>query len=171
MLAWKAVQIAKFYGNALLVIESNTIDSRDKKSDEHVDSGDHTYTVLDKIEESGYPNLYYRRAPSDTAGSPPTKKVGWHMNRKTKYLAYDTYFTKVREAEYIEHSFDAYTEAEYLETVKGKIEAMQGKRDDIQDTTATGVHISYDFDTMPIPKIVPITITRRGRSSAGAASF
>lgn len=171
MLAWKAVQIAKFYGNALLVIESNTIDSRDKKSDEHVDSGDHTYTVLDKIEESGYPNLYYRRAPSDTAGSPPTKKVGWHMNRKTKYLAYDTYFTKVREAEYIEHSFDAYTEAEYLETVKGKIEAMQGKRDDIQDTTATGVHISYDFDTMPIPKIIPITITRRGRSSAGAASF
>ena len=171
VLAWKAVQIAKFYNNALLVIESNTIDSRDKKTDEHVYSGDHTYTVLDKIEEAGYDNLYYRRAPSDTAGSPPTRKVGWHMNVKTKYLAYDTYFTKVREAEYIEHSFDAYTEAEYLETVKGKIEAMQGKRDDIQDTTATGVHIAYDFDTMPIPKIIPIVGTRKSKASVGAASF
>lgn len=171
VLAWKAVQIAKYYNNALLVIESNTIDSRDKKTEEHVDSGDHTYTVLDKIEQSGYSNLYYRRAPSDTAGSPPTKKVGWHMNVKTKYLAYDTYFQKVREAEYIEHSFDAYTEAEYLETVKGKIEAMKGKRDDIQDTTAVGVHIAYDYDTMPLPKIVPVITSRRSRSSAGAATF
>ena len=171
VLAWKAVQIAKYYNNALLAIESNTIDSRDKKTDEHVMSGDHTYTVLDKIEESGYPNLYYRRAPSDTAGSPPTKKVGWHMNGKTKYLAYDNYFVKVRESEYIEHSFDAYTEAEYLETVKGKIEAMQGKHDDIQDTTAVAVHIAYDFDTMPVPKIIPIATVRKGKSSVGAASF
>ena len=171
VLAWKAVQIAKYYNNALLAIESNTIDSRDKKTDEHVMSGDHTYTVLDKIEESGYPNLYYRRAPSDTAGSPPTKKVGWHMNGKTKYLAYDNYFVKVRESEYIEHSFDAYTEAEYLETVKGKIEAMQGKHDDIQDTTAVAVHIAYDFDTMPVPKIIPITTGRRSKASVGAASF
>lgn len=93
------------------------------------------------------------------------------MNVKTKYLAYDTYFQKVRESEYVEHSFDAYTEAEYLETVKGKIEAMQGKRDDIQDTTATGVHISYDYDTMPQPKIVPIQTTRRIKSSNGASSF
>jgi len=171
VLAWKAVQIAKYYNNALLVIESNTIDSRDKKTDEHVYSGDHTYTVLDKIEEAGYTNLYYRRAPSDTAGSPPTRKVGWHMNVKTKYLAYDTYFQKVREAEYIEHSFDAYTEAEYLETVKGKIEAMQGKRDDIQDTTAVGVHIAYDYDTMPLPKIVAIQKSHRNKTSQGAASF
>ena len=171
MLAWKAVQVATLYHNALLVIESNTIDSRDKKTDEYVYSGDHTYTVLDKIEEAGYSNLYYRRAPADTAGSPPTRKVGWHMNVKTKYLAYDTYFQKVRECEYIEHSFDAYTEAEYLETVKGKIEAMKGKRDDIQDTTATGVHISYDFETMPLPKIIPLQSGRVTKGQAGVASF
>jgi len=176
ILAWKALQVAMLYDNALLVIESNTIDSRDKKqSDDYVASGDHTYTVLNKLEESGYGNLYYRKAPPDTAGGPPTKKVGWNMNRHTKYLAYDTYYEKVREGEFIEHSMDAYVEAEYLEIGdKGGIEAMRGKRDDIQDTTATGLHISYDFSTIALPKIVPVidnTLRRERRSSKGASSF
>ena len=176
ILAWKALQIAIFYNNALLVIESNTIDSRDKKKSENwVSSGDHTYTVLNKLEESGYSNLYYRRAAPDTAGGPPTKKVGWNMNKHTKYLAYDTYYEKVRDGAYVEHSMDAYVEAEYLEIGdKGTIEAKQGKRDDIQDTSATGVHISYDFSTMPIPKIVPIvgnSARIERRTSKGAASF
>lgn len=176
ILAWKALQLAIYYDNALLAIESNTIDSRDKKkSDNWVASGEHTYTVLNKLEESGYGNLYYRKAPPDTAGGPPTRKVGWNMNKQTKYLAYDTYYEKVREGEYVEHSMDAYVEAEYLEIGdKGTIEAKQGKRDDIQDTTAVGVHISYDFSTMPIPKIVPV-VKSSGRKerlvSKGEASF
>lgn len=175
-LAWKAVQIAIMYHNAYLVIESNTIDSRDKKKDESVmDSGDHTYTVLNKIEESGYSNLHYRTAPPETAGSPPTKKIGWHMNHKSKWEAYDAYFEAVRDHEYIEHSLEAYTEASYLETGNKSPEAMQGKKDDIQDTTAVGTRISYNFNLLPIPKIVPI-IPDGGkstikRSSRGAASF
>lgn len=175
ILAWKALQVAIMYDNALLVIESNTIDSRDKKKDDNwVASGEHVYTVLNKLEESGYDNLYYRKAPPDTAGGPPTRKVGWNMNRQTKYLAYDTYYEKVREGEYVEHSMDAYVEAEYLETNNGTIEAMRGKRDDIQDTTATGVHICYDFATIPLPKIVPLVenVSRRERLvSKGASSF
>ncbi len=178
ILAWKALQIAIYYNNALLAIESNTIDSRDKKtSDNWVSSGEHTYTVLNKLEESGYSNLYYRKAPPDTAGGAPTKKVGWNMNKHTKYLAYDTYYEKVREGGYIEHSMDAYVEAEYLEVSdKGLIEALKGKRDDIQDTTAVGVHICYDFSTISVPKIVPVLpdaqqVRRDRRKSQGAASF
>ena len=178
ILAWKALQIAKFYGNALLAIESNTIDSRDKKTSENwVSSGEHTYTVLNKLEESGYTNLYYRKAPPDTAGGPPTKKVGWNMNKHTKYLAYDTYYEKVRDGGYIEHSMDAYVEAEYLEiNDNGQIEAMRGKRDDIQDTSAVGCHICYDFSTISIPKLIPVTRTvqesRKNRMvSKGVASF
>ena len=176
MLAWKAVQIAIMYNNALLVIESNTIDSRDKKKDDdYIGSGDHTYTVLNKIEESGYTNLYYRQAPPETAGSPPTSKIGWHMNHKTKWQAYDAYFENVRDYGYVEHSMEAYIEASYLETGKKSPEAMKGKKDDIQDTTAVGIFIGYDFNLMPIPKIVPVLADGgKGsikRSSRGAASF
>lgn len=177
MLAWKAVQLAIMYNNALLVIESNTIDSRDKKKDDdYIGSGDHTYTVLNKIEESGYTNLYYRQAPPETAGSPPTSKIGWHMNHKTKWQAYDAYFENVRDYGYVEHSMEAYTEASYLETGKKSPEAMKGKKDDIQDTTAVGIFIGYDFNLMPMPKITAYISEETmkstiKRSSKGAASF
>lgn len=155
MLAWKAAQIATYYNNALLVIESNTIDTRDKKSsDEIVESGDHSYTVLNELSDV-YDNLYMRSSSPDKAKGKVTFKYGWHMNKKTKYQAYDDYRAKVRDHYYIERCNEVVNEATYLELKRnGTIEAMKGKRDDMQDTTAVGVYIAFNPNEMPLPKIV-----------------
>lgn len=145
ILAWLAVRIAVFYNNALLVIENNTIDTKYKKeSENYVNEGNHFYTVLDEISEV-YDNLYMREGPPDSITGKPTFKIGWHMNKSTKYQAYDSYSSQIRDDEYIERDNGAVDEAQWLQLKSnGQIEAMQGQRDDKQDTTATGVYIARE---------------------------
>ena len=176
ILAWKAAQIATYYDNALLVIESNTIDTKDKKSGDIAYEGDHSYTVLNEIADV-YNNMYMRTSAPDKAHSKPTLKYGWHMNRKTKYQAYDDYKNKVRDLMYVEHCHEAVNEATtLLLSTRGTIEAQKGRRDDMQDTTAVGVYIAFSPNEMPLPKIVDTTRRKnkkgesRGRSY-GASSF
>lgn len=175
ILAWKAAQIATYYDNALLVIESNTIDTKDKKTGDIAYEGDHSYTVLNEIADV-YNNMYMRTSAPDKAQSKPTLKYGWHMNRKTKYQAYDDYKNKVRDNLYIEHCHEAVNEATtLLLSTRGLIEAQKGRRDDMQDTTAVGVYISFNPNEMPLPKIIDSNKKRKkGRSrgrSYGASSF
>ena len=175
ILAWKGAQIATYYDNALLVIESNTIDSRDKKKAESVlYEGDHFYTVIDELALE-YDNLYARGVAPDTPVDKGKElKYGWHMNKKTKYQAYDRYTAALRDCEYIERSFEAVNEMQWLEIkLNGQIEATAGKRDDIQDTTATGVYIG--LEEMPLPRIVNKNIIKRKTirqgTSVGMASM
>lgn len=153
LLAWKAAQIATYYENALLVIESNTIDTHDKKGGDDIsDGGDHSYTVLNEISES-YDNMYIRGVAPDKVTGGSKMIYGWHMNKKTKYQAYDDYRGKIRDQLYIERCNEAVNEAAYLQlTSRGMIEAMKGKRDDMQDTTAVGVYIAFDPNEMDLPK-------------------
>lgn len=153
LLAYKAAQIAHYYDDALLVIESNTYDTKNKKSDDAaVSEGDHTYTVLDTL-GTIYDNLYRRRTAPDKPQDRALNKIGWHMNKQTKYMAYDDYTVRLREGDYMEYSQDAADEAMWLMNAPGgKIEAMEGTHDDIQDTTAVGCYIS--FGGMPPVKIV-----------------
>lgn len=144
LLAYKAAQIAHYYDDALLVIESNTYETRNKKSDDAaVSEGDHTYTVLDTL-GGIYENLYRRRTNPDNTRDKETRHIGWHMNKQTKYLAYDDYTVRIREGDYMEYSQDAADEAMWLMNAPGgKIEAMEGTHDDIQDTTAVGCYIAF----------------------------
>lgn len=175
ILAWKAAQIAKHWDNALLVIESNTIDTRDKKQmDTILYEGDHFYTVIDEISDH-YENLYARGdAPDKAIESGRPLKFGWHMNKKTKYQAYDKYSQALREDNYVERSHEAVNEMQWLQIKSnGQIEAASGKRDDIMDTTAVGVFIGYE--EMPLPRIIQTTDkanhTLRQRKSVGVAGF
>lgn len=175
ILAWKAAQIATFFDNALLVIESNTIDSRDKKkSDSIIYEGDHFYTVIDEIANE-YSNLYARGSAPDKAidnGMPI--KFGWHMNKKTKYQAYDSYTARLRDGEFVERSSEAVNEMEWLQIDStGGINAVAGKRDDTQDTNAIGSFVA--FEDMPLPKAVEINKapkqSLRSGKSAGVATI
>lgn len=173
VLAWLGAQIATYYDNALLVIESNTIDSRDKKKKDSITyEGDHFYTVIDELADE-YFNLYARGAPPDkTRDKGLEVKYGWHMNRKTKYQAYDRYSAALRDGEFVERSHEAVNEMEWLEIdSSGGINAVVGKRDDIQDTNATGVYIA--FEKMPLPKIVNKAKPKpiKGRRSHGVATI
>ena len=171
ILAYKAAQIATYYDNALLVIESNTYDTRYKKKDKkYVAEGDHSYTVLDTLGEL-YENMYVRRSTPDNTRDKQLKKIGWHMNKQTKYQAYDSYSISIRKGQYVEYSQDAYNEATQLTVnADGQIEAMLGCHDDIQDTTAVGNYIS--IESMPPVKIIDNTIKKQHQTkTGGVASF
>jgi hypothetical protein len=171
ILAYKAAQIATYYDNALLVIESNTYDTRYKKKDKsYVAEGDHSYTVLDTLGEL-YDNMYVRRSTPDNTRDKQLKKIGWHMNKQTKYQAYDSYSISIRKGQYVEYSQDAYNEATQLTVnTDGQIEAMLGCHDDIQDTTAVGNYIA--IEAMPPVKIIDATIKKQHQTKiGGVASF
>lgn len=157
LLAWKAVQIAMFYDKALLVIESNTIDSKDKKVNEmYTGTGYHFYTVLNEIQDV-YDNLYMREGPADKMTGQPTMKIGWHMNKITKYQAYDRYTYICREKMFIEHDDYAADEAGYLEVKRdGQIGNIDGEHDDVQDTCAVAAYVATNYNKMPIPRLVSL---------------
>ena len=174
ILAWKAAQIATYYNNALLVIESNTIDSRDKKqADSVIYEGDHFYTVIDELADE-YENLYARGGTPDKTTGVMETKYGWHMNKKTKYLAYDRYTAALRQDEFVERSHDAVNEMEWLQVKpNGQIEAQMGKRDDETDVNAIACYVG--LEEMPTPKIVQVhnkpAASIRQKKSVGVAGF
>ena len=151
---WKAAQVAAFYDNSKLVIESNTLETHDKERD--VD-GDQSQFILNQI--SGiYPNLYARKqSEEDILQGLPTK-YGFHTNVATKPMVISTLVKVIRENMYIER--DRRCLDEYLTYEKkqnGAYGAVIGKHDDLLMTRAIGLHIC--FFEMPLPKF----IKRRGR--------
>lgn len=155
ILAWKAAQIASWYDNAMIAIESNTLETRDRKRIEIVYEGDHFFTVLNEIADE-YDNLYARSTDPDRTVEGAPLKYGWHTNKRTKYLAYDTSRAVIRDREYIERDHRCVDEMGWLETKNdGTLGAIEGQHDDIIDTTAIGMYISSE--EMPLPKRVSLS--------------
>lgn len=152
LLAWKAAQIAAFYDNSLLVIESNTLETHDKERD--VD-GDQSQFILNQI-KGVYPNLYARKqSEEDILQGLPTK-YGFHTNVATKPMVISTMVKVIRQNLYVER--DARCLDEYLTYEKkpnGAYGAIIGKHDDLLMTRAIGLHIC--FYEMELPKFVKRT--------------
>lgn len=152
LLAWKAAQIAAYYDNSLLVIESNTLETHDKERD--VD-GDQSQFILNQI-KGVYPNLYARKqSEEDILQGLPTK-YGFHTNVATKPMVISTLVKVIRENLYVER--DARCLDEYLTYEKkpnGAYGAIIGKHDDLLMTRAIGLHIC--FYEMELPKFVKRT--------------
>ena len=149
LLAWKAAQIAAFYDNSLLVIESNTLETHDKERD--VD-GDQSQFILNQI-KNVYPNLYARKqSEEDILAGLPTK-YGFHTNVATKPMVISTLVKVIRENAYIER--DRRCLDEYLVYEKkpnGSFGAVVGKHDDLLMTRAIGLHVC--FYEMELPKFI-----------------
>lgn len=141
LLAWKAVQIATAYDNALLVIESNTLETEQTE-------GDHFEYVLDEIAYH-YDNLYCRvDAEKIEAGFEP--KWGFHTNKSTKRMVCDHQKKALRENMYIETCKEAVDEHDWMEIKKnGAIGAVEGQHDDRHITRAIGVWVCYDYLNAP----------------------
>lgn len=157
LLAWKAAQIAAFYDNALLVIESNTLETHDRER--HVEGGDQSQFILDQIKDI-YPNLYARPASPEAIAEGAPRRYGFHTNISTKPMIISTLVKVIREGMYIER--DKRCLDEYLcyeKKQNGAYGAIHGKHDDLLMTRAIGLHIC--FSEMPTPKIIP-----RNRPSA-----
>lgn len=142
---WKAAMIAKWYCDALLVVESNTFDS-DVKDDE-------SEFIFDTIADY-YGNLY-SRTPADKIREGLPVKYGFNMNRNTKPMIINHYIAIIRERGYVERDEETLDEARTFENKKdGSTGAKQGKHDDHIIVTMTGLWVCYQ---LPIPaEIKPV---------------
>lgn len=126
--------IARFYGNALLVVESNTLESRDAMME---DSAEFIINRLARL----YPNLYRRRSYDTVTGEPGTR-IGFHTNRSTKAMLIINLQGLVREQAYIERDNDACNElATYEHGPGGTYAARRGFHDDILMSRAIGLFV------------------------------
>lgn len=150
LLAWKSAQIAAFYDNSLLVIESNTIETHDRER--QVD-GDQSGFILNQIKDV-YPNLYARRQSEEDIRQGLPRKYGFHTNISTKPMVISTLVKVIRESLYVER--DARCIDEYLcyeRKPNGSFGAIAGKHDDLLMTRAIGLHVC--FHEMDLPRYVP----------------
>lgn len=145
ILGWKAAAIASWYGNALLVIESNSLDAAAEGPSQY---------ILEEL-NAVYPNLYVRTI-RDNALTPDTfdGKVGFHTNRRTKALIVTMLIAMVREGAYTERDVEAVGEmAVFRQLPSGNFAAKNGFHDDILMTRAIGLYVcattapptSFDF--------------------------
>ena len=154
-LAWKAAQIAAYYDNAYLVIESNTLETHDKER--QVD-GDMSGYILNQIKDV-YTNLYARKQSDEEIKEQAPKKYGFHTNVATKPKIISTLVKVIRDHLYVER--DARCLDEYLcyeKKKNGAFGAITGKHDDLLMTRAIGLHIA--FYEMELPTIVVKTKKR-----------
>lgn len=146
LLAWKAAQIAAYYSNSLLVIESNTLETHDRSR--QVD-GDQSQYILNQLSDV-YPNLYARRQSEDEIRQGLPRKYGFHTNVATKPMIISTLVKVVRETLYEErderclHEFLTYERKQ-----NGAFGAIDGKHDDLLMTRAIGLHICFHEMEMP----------------------
>ncbi|WP_202192604.1 terminase [Bacteroides uniformis] len=148
LLAWKAAQIAKFYGNALLVIESNTIETRDNDTD-----GDQSGLIFNRIADC-YDRLYVRKASEEKIAQGITGEYGFHTNRKTKPLIISNLVACLRDDLYVERNIGALAEyAVYEKKDGGSYGAAEGSHDDMVMVRAIALFIC--LCEMDLPKIIP----------------
>jgi hypothetical protein len=155
LLAWKIAQIAAYYNNALLVIESNTIDtSREERF----------RAVLDEIKEY-YPNLYKRAIKNKTdVGNTGAFRYGWSTNHSSKEEIIANLQWALREGMYVERCKDAVDEMKIFERHEdGSLGNVKGKHnhDDRVITRAMGIHFCYQKMQKPRINVAPTKETPR----------
>ena len=144
-LAWKATQVAAYYNNALLVIESNTLETNNTK-------GEAEY-ILTLIHEVYGRQLYARKQSAEDIRQGLPRKYGYHTNPLTKKVVIYNLKVVIRERLYIEREAACLDEyLTYVETENNVFEAMEGYHDDRLMTRAIGMQVCYH--EMELPRTV-----------------
>lgn len=143
VLAWKSAQIAKYYNDALLVIESNTLETNNTKGE-----AEYILTLIRDV----YDNLYARKQSAEDIKQKKPLKYGFHTNVSTKKTIIYNMKTILRDHLYTERDEGCLDEyATYIE-IEGRYEAPEGYHDDRLMTRAIGMHIS--LHEMDVPRII-----------------
>lgn len=122
VLAWKAAAMARWYGHACLVYESNTLET-------DCTEGDPSLFILNDIADC-YDNLYYRTAADPVTGH-TTRRPGFHTNRATKTDAVTRLNAALRDGLLTERDYQACNElAVYENLPNGTQGARAGHHDD-----------------------------------------
>jgi hypothetical protein len=132
-------RIGRFYNDALMVVESNTLET---------DKSGCGLFILDSLAET-YPNIYRRRIYDDMLQK-FTSRVGFHTNRATKEMIISGLVATVRTEGYIERDVDALNELlTYEQTPNGSYAAKPGAHDDILMTRALALHAASHLPPLP----------------------
>lgn len=148
LLAYDAARIAKWYDNALLVIESNTLETRDQERD--VD-GNMTEYILDIIADL-YDNLYARKQSAEQIREGAPTRWGFHTNTATKPMIIAHLVGCVRDGLWVEQDEYCCTElALYQKNEKGQFGAPpgEGMHDDVLMCTAIALWVCFCDMEMP----------------------
>lgn len=160
LLAWKAAQIAAYYSDSLLVIESNTLETHDRAR--QVD-GDQSQYILYQLADI-YPNLYARRQSPDEIRQGLPRRYGFHTNIATKPMIISTLIKVIRQSLYQERDERCLNELlTYERKQNGAFGAIDGKHDDLLMTRAIGLHIC--FHEMEMPRAVARGSIRKAMTS------
>jgi len=134
LLGWRAAMVARWYDEALLVIESNTLET---------DTGASTY-ILGELAQ-WYDRLYCRRV-NDGRGPDYDVRPGFHTNRTTKAVAVETLIAAVRDGAYVERCGAAVDEmAAYEQRPDGSFGAKRGSHDDMVMTRAIALYVAREL--------------------------
>ena len=167
LLAYDAMRVAAWYNNALLVIESNTVEM---ENHERETGGDGSEYILDIVGDI-YPNLYQRHNKSEDIAQTSVGKWGFQTNKFTKPKIIGFMKTCVREKRWIEPSRICVEEiGQYIEE-KNKFTAPPRKHDDV--LMATAILLWVAFNEMDVPAWIKPREkkTRVIRSDNNAAIF
>ncbi len=152
LLTEMAADASSFYKNALLVIESNTLETRDRDRDT---DGDQSQFILNRLRER-YCNLYARRGSEEAVVRGAPARYGFHTNTATKPMIIATLVKTVRESLYIERDETCLDEfLAYERRQNGSFGAISGHHDDLLMTRAIGLHII--FHELDLPRLTPIS--------------
>lgn len=139
ILGQKAENIARYYNQALLAVESNTLET---------DSGAGLY-ILQRLADT-YPNMYRRRTYDSISGT-ESSRVGFHTNRRTKEMVITGLMAAVRDGTYRERDIQACREMlTYEQKSNGSYGAKDGCHDDILMTRAIALHLARDEARIPV---------------------
>jgi len=145
-LAWKAVQVAKWYNNALLVFESNTYDKERNRENTVVvvdDLGNEMNYILEIIDYC-YDNMFCRfETQAEDIGSKGKRHYGFHTNKKTKPGIIRTLEAAIRDKDFIERDKTTIEEFRHYERKSnGSFGAMPGCKDDRLMTIGIALYLS-----------------------------
>jgi hypothetical protein len=150
--AWRAVQVARWYDNALLIIERNSLKSKGTE-------GNHVTTILDIIKKV-YFNLYYRDDPQKIKEGVPERYGFFTGSNKSAIV--DAMQEGLRDFGFIERDARCLDECGYYELKQdGSYGAVEGQHDDIYMSTGINYYVSTQ---RPAPKIVQTKSAASGQS-------
>lgn len=159
--AYDAMRLARWYNNALLVIESNTMEQLNEERNNGIDTFEYIIDIVGSI----YDHLYMRSAPEEDAKGNVTYKWGFQTNRSTKPKIINFMKECLRDNLWDEPSELCFSQmASYMEN-HGKTDAEHGKHDDVVMSRAIGLWICYK--EMPMPSWIKIETQEEKDSISG----
>ncbi len=160
--AYDAMRLAAWYNNALLVVESNTLESMNAERNNGIDSFEY---IMDIIGDLYNKNLYMRSAPEENVKGKPVYKWGFNTNASTKPKIINFMKECLRDDLWSEPSSLCTAQmASYMED-HGKTDAEHGKHDDVVMSRAIGLWICYK--EMPLPQWIRKAESRGGTVISG----